>query len=272
MLANFRFGIMNFRLYKILIAIIIPMSVAGQSASDINQIDALGKKQGRWIRNYPNNVVMYDGFFKDDYPEGEFKRYYRNSALQSVLIYSNQGTTADAKIYHTNSFLAAQGKYVNQQKEGLWQFYSSFENGSLLNKEFYSKNLRNGESLKFYPDGTVAEKINYENDIASGELLKYYPNGNINLRSAMINGKIDGKFEAWFENGQIQFSGTYKQDRKEGKWLIYEKDGLLRYELNYVNGITSDRQMDIDIDQYFDLLEQNAGKILDPEQTDDVMF
>ena len=95
-------------------------------------------------------------------------------------------------------------------------------------------------------------------------------NGNPSIRGARA--KIDGKFEAWFENGQIQFLGTYKQDRKEGKWLIYEKDGLLKYELNYVNGITSDRQMDIDIDQYFDLLEQNAGKILDPEQTDDVMF
>jgi antitoxin component YwqK of YwqJK toxin-antitoxin module len=263
---------MNIKLYKILFAIIIPIAVAGQPVADINQTDASGKKQGRWIRNYPNNVVMYDGFFKDDYPEGEFKRYYQNSILQSVLIYSNEGTTADAKIYHPNGFIAAEGKYVNQQKEGLWQFYSNFQNGSLLNKEFYSKNLRHGESLKLYPDGTIAEKTNYENDIASGEWVKYYPTGNINLKSAMKDGKIDGKFEAWFDNGQIQISGAYKQDRKEGKWLIYEKDGSLRYELNYVNGMTTDRQMDIDIDLYLDMLEQNEGTILDPEQTDDVMF
>jgi antitoxin component YwqK of YwqJK toxin-antitoxin module len=263
---------MNKKLFKIVFAIIIPIAVAGQPASDINQTDASGKKQGRWIRNYPNNVVMYDGFFKDDYPEGEFKRYYQNSILQSVMIFSNEGTTADVKIYHPNGFLAAQGIYVNQQKEGLWQFYSSVVDGYLLNKESYSNNLRNGESVKLYHDGTVGELMNYENDIAWGEMLKYHPNGNINLKTTMINGKIDGKFEAWFDDGQIQFSGAYQQDKKEGKWLIYERDGSLRYEVNYVNGMTNDRQMDIDIDRYLDMLEQNEGNILDPEQTDEVMF
>ena len=250
----------------------IPIAVAGQPVTDINHTDASGKRQGRWIRNYPNNVVMYDAFFKDDYPEGEFKRYYQNGTVQSVLTFSEQGTTADAKIYHPNGFIAAQGKYVDQLKEELWQFYSAFQNGYLVSREFYSKNLRNGESAKLYPDGTVAEKMNYKDDIASGEWLKYYPNGNLSLKTTMVNGKIDGKFEAWFEDGQIQFSGAYKQDMREGKWLIYERDGTLRYEINYVNGMTTDRQMDIDIDQYFELLEQNEGKILDPEQTDDVMF
>ena len=253
---------MNFRLYKILFAIIIPIAVAGQPVADINQTDQSGKKQGRWIRNYPNNVVMYDGIFKDDYPEGEFKRFYETGILQSVLIYSNQGTTADAKIHHPNGFIAAEGKYVNQQKEGLWQFYSGVENGYLVNKESYSKNLRNGESLKLYSDGTIAELMNYKNDTASGELIKYYLNGNVSLKTTMIN----GKFEAWFEDGQMQLSGEYKQNRKEGKWLIYEKDGSLRYEINYVNGMTSDRQMDIDIDEYLEMLEQNEVQVSDSEE------
>ena len=262
---------MNFRLYKILFVLIIPIAVAAQPITDINHTDVSGKKQGRWVRKYPNNIVMYDGIFKDDYPEGEFKRYYETGRLQSVLIYSNQGKVADAKIYHPNGFLAAQGKYINQQKEGLWQFYSGFENGYLVSKESYSKNLRDGESLKLYPDGTVAERLNYENDVASGELIKYYLNGNISLKTTMINGKFDGKFEAWFEDGQIQLLGAYKQDRKEGKWLIYEKDGSLRYEITYENGMTSDRQMDVDVDLYLEMLEQNEGKTLDPEVTDDVM-
>ena len=264
---------MNFRMYKILLALIIPIALDGQTVTDINHIDESGKRQGVWTRNYPNSTVkMYEGFFKDDYPEGEFKRYYTNGRLQSVMIFSNQGTTADAKIYHPNGFFAAQGVYVNQQKEGLWQFYSAVANGYLLNKESYLNNIRNGESVKFYHDGTVAEVMNYINDVASGEWIKYYPNGNISLKTTLIDGKIDGKFEAWFEDGQTQLSGAYKQDRREGKWLIYERDGTLRYEINYVNGMTNDRQMDIDIDLYFELLEQNEGTILDPEQTDDVMF
>ena len=39
---------------------------------------------------------MYDGFFKDDHPVGEFKRYYEDNTLKSVLIYSDDGKEADA--------------------------------------------------------------------------------------------------------------------------------------------------------------------------------
>ncbi len=41
---------------------------------------------------------------------------------------------------------AAQGKYINQLKEGKWKFFSSSVEGYLINEEDYSKNLRNGLS------------------------------------------------------------------------------------------------------------------------------
>ena len=254
-----------------LLIIIIPTAITGQG-TEINVTDLSGKKQGVWIRKYPNNVIMYEGVFKDDYPEGEFKRYYETSILKSTLVYSENGTTADAKIYHPNGFLSAQGRYVDQKKEGTWSYYSAYEKEYLVSKESYSQNYRNGESLKFYPDGKVAERMFFINDTATGEWTKYYPTGAISQKATMLNGKIDGKFEAWFEDGQIQFSGTYKQDKKDGKWLIYEKDGSLRYEINYINGISSDRKIDIDIDEYLDSLEQNQGEIPDPEKTDNIMY
>ena len=134
-------------------------------------------KQGHWIKNYPNGNVMYDGYFKDDHPVGEFKRYYENNTLKSILIYSNDGSEAYAEIYHPNGSISSKGKYVNQLKEGKWQFFSEIFTGYLITEEEYCMNIKNGVSLKFYPDSTVAEKVNYINDLKQGEWIKYYPDG-----------------------------------------------------------------------------------------------
>jgi antitoxin component YwqK of YwqJK toxin-antitoxin module len=258
---------------KYIIAILIfllPASLICQTTTGLNKSDATGKKQGYWVKKYPDGAVMYEGLFIDNYPEGVLKRYNQDGTIRSVLNYSNKGLEADAEIYHPNGFLSARGKYIKQKKEGLWQFYSEFVNGYLVGEEYYSENLKNGKSTKLYPDGTVAEVKNFVNDTAQGEWIKYYSNGVISLKSTIQDGKINGKFEAWFENDTLQFSGEYRNDKREGTWLIYEKDGKLRYRLEYVNGITNDRKMDIDISDYLDSLEINKGKIPDPEKTGNI--
>ncbi|MDR2888055.1 MAG: hypothetical protein LBV26_08690 [Bacteroidales bacterium] len=254
------------RLCNVLIVLFVQVAVYWQADSGINKTDADGKRQGRWMKTYRNGAVMYDGVFRNGYPEGEFRRYYENGVLQSVLVYSEQGTEADATIYHPNGFVSARGRYVNRRKEGVWEFYSRFENGYVVVKELYADNMRNGESLKLYQGGVVAERMSFRNDTASGEWIKYFPDGGINLKTTMAGGMIDGRFEAWFDNGQLQFSGTYSRDKKDGLWRVYEKDGTLRYEINYDDGITSDRLIDIDTDRYIDSLERDAGKIPDPEK------
>ncbi len=79
---------------------------------------------------------------------------------------------------------------------------------------------------------------------------QYYPNGSICLNQIIVNGRIDGKFETWFEEGNIEYSGQYKNDARDGLWLIYNEDGTVKYKMEYINGITNDRQMDIDESKY----------------------
>jgi antitoxin component YwqK of YwqJK toxin-antitoxin module len=254
---------------SILIALFLVISAAAicQSSTKINLTDQKGLKQGTWIKKYPNNNIMYEGFFTDDHPVGEFKRYYDDKKLKSILIYSSDGREAIAQIFHANGYISSKGKYINQQKEGKWQFFSEIFNGYLIVEEEYSNNVKNGISLTFFPDSTIAEKVNYVNDVKQGEWIKYYPDGKVCLKSYYLNGKVNGKFEAWHENGAIQFSGQYKNDLRNGKWLVCDKDGTVKYRLEYLNGITKDRQMEIDESAYLDLLESNKGKIADPAKS-----
>jgi antitoxin component YwqK of YwqJK toxin-antitoxin module len=254
---------------KILIpALLITISAAAycQDKPALNQTDSKGKKQGHWIKKYPDETIQYEGYFKDDHPVGEFKRYYEDKTLKSSLNFSITGKEATAILYHPNGYVASKGKYVNQKKEGKWQFFSEFISNWLIAEEMYTSDLRNGLTVRYYPDSTIAEKINYINDIKQGEWTKYYPSGKILLKSSYNNGNIDGKFESWFENGKVEFSGQYKNDARDGQWIIYNEDGSVRYKLLYQDGITHDRQMDIDQARILDEIQNSKNVIEDPDK------
>ena len=123
---------MNLKIFTIASFLAISAIASCQTETEINKTDQQGRKQGHWIKKYPNENIMYDGFFKDDHPVGEFRRYYENKTLKSLLIYSSDGTEADATIYHPNGNISSKGKYINQMKEGKWQFFSAFINGYLI--------------------------------------------------------------------------------------------------------------------------------------------
>jgi antitoxin component YwqK of YwqJK toxin-antitoxin module len=258
---------MKYKIIAIASLLAIFANVYCQNNSDIDKTDQQGRKQGQWVKKDADGNVLYEGTFKDGHPVGEFKRYYSDKTLLSLLIYSIDGKTADATMYYPNSFIASKGKYVEKKKEGVWKFYSSSVNGYLLNEESYNGNLRNGLSIKYFPDSTVAEKINYLNDKKEGEWLQYYPKAKLFLKSNYKGDLLNGKFEVWYKNGKSLLSGFYKNNLREGKWDFYNEDGSLKYELNYVNGMTNDKQIDNDVSDFFDNLEKTRSNIADPEKT-----
>jgi antitoxin component YwqK of YwqJK toxin-antitoxin module len=237
-----------------------------QTETALNQTDSKGRKQGHWIKKYPDQSLQYDGYFKDDHPIGEFKRYYENKTLKSVLSFSNNGKEAEAVLYHPNGNIASKGKYVDKKKEGKWQFFSQMNKGYLISEDIYSGDIRNGLSVKYYPDSTIAEKVTYINNLRQGEWTRYYPGGSILLKSKYLNDKIDGKFETWYEDGKQEYSGQYKNDARDGLWLFYNQDGTVKYKIQYEDGITQDRQMDIEESRFLDDLEKNKDKVQDPEK------
>ena len=243
------------------------MSLFSQVPDSINKTDKNGMKQGHWIKKYPDGHIQYNGYFKDNQPVGAFKRFFENDTIHSVLIYSNNGKEANASIYYANGCIASKGKYINQLKEGKWQFYSSIINGYLVFDEEYKSNLRNGASQKYYPDSSLAEKVSFENDLRNGEWIQYFQNGKICLKANYINGKLDGSFEVFFGNSKPEYIGQYKDDTRDGSWKIFKPDGSLKYNIKYVAGVAADSAMYNKESDYLDSLEKNKGKIADPEKT-----
>jgi antitoxin component YwqK of YwqJK toxin-antitoxin module len=207
---------------SILLLFIIPII---SSAQDMNQIDDMGRKQGKWRKTYMNGVIKYEGQFKNDRPYGEFKYYYEDAKLQATTRFSDDGIIAHTNSYHENGQPMADGKYINQLRDSTWNFYSDVD-GKLISKENYTKGKLNGKSILYYADsGEQAEITNYENGIKNGPYLKYFPDGKIMTEGTYKNDKLEGDFTVYYNDGSIAIKGQYKNGIQTGNWSYFDEDG-----------------------------------------------
>lgn len=234
----------------------------------INQTDQNGKRQGHWIKKYPDGQIMYEGYFSDDKPQGEFKRYDENGNLISVLNYNADSDTISACFYHTNGYIAGKGNYINQEKTGEWLYYSDYVEDHLLMRCRYQDDQIQGTRIKYHWNGEIAEELEFSNGIQSGEWKQYYTDGTLALESTYINGTRNGEFRTWHMNGKPEITGKYISDVRTDRWIFFNSDGTLRKEIKYNNGIPENRAELIKQEtEYLDKLEREGGKIEDPEKT-----
>ncbi|MDZ7738580.1 MAG: toxin-antitoxin system YwqK family antitoxin [Bacteroidales bacterium] len=235
---------------------------------NINQTGDKGLKQGHWIKRYPDGQIMYEAWFKDGKPTGEFKRYDEDGNLSSLLNYITGTDSVRARIYHPNGYIAARGVYYKQKKTGEWHYFSDYIEDHLLMKSNYINNLIDGVCIKYHWNGQVAEELDYESGIKSGNWKQYFNDGTLCLKAYYDNGKLEGEFLSWHPNGQKEIIGKYDMDTRTGLWYIYNNDGSLRKEIKYNNGIPENRSELIrEETEYLDRLEKEGGKISDPEIT-----
>ncbi|MDT8401068.1 MAG: hypothetical protein RQ743_05180 [Bacteroidales bacterium] len=248
-----------------LILILTPFSVLSPQEI-LNRTDENGMKQGHWIKKYPDGQIMYEAYFTDDRPEGEFKRYDEDGKLTSVLNYT--GDTAYAHFYHPNGFIAGKGKYVDRKKTGEWFYYSDYIEDHLLMKCLYEDDRAEGICVKYHWNGEIAEKLEYKDGIKSGSWKQYYTDGTPSLEASYQDGKLNGEFRTWHPNGSKEITGLYRKDIRTGPWLFFNRDGTVRKEIKYNMGIPENRaELIREETEYLDKLEKEGGKINDPEIT-----
>ena len=92
-----------------------------------NLVDKEGRKTGHWKVAYPNGKTLYEADFVEGQPVGEMLRYYENGAVKARMHFEAGGQRSVARLYYQNGKLAAEGLYVNQQKDSVWTYYSSLD-------------------------------------------------------------------------------------------------------------------------------------------------
>jgi len=250
--------------YKFILSFVLCLSVfAGITAQEKapNKLDNAGKKTGVWESYYDNGKVKSHGTFIDGHPKGELLKYYPGGILQARMLFNETGKISYVKVYYEAGHLASEGKYIDQLKDSVWNYYSTYDKRKALT-ETYLLGKKNGESLKFYADGKVSELLTWKNDLKNGKWEQYYENGQIRLTGSYLNGMLDGEYICYNPDGSTSITGKYLGGSMDGKWVYFNEDGALDMSVEYVNGLMiPNPEMDKRIEEFSKKVKDSIGNL-----------
>lgn len=226
--------------------LLIILSVNGAMAQEkgqekINQTDANGLKQGKWIKYHDNDSLRYIGQFKNDKPYGTFQYFYEKGGLQTVMKFRANDMAA-SQSYYPDGTVMAEGNYKGKVKDSVWIYYNRMS--TVIAEESYVEGKKYGVWKVYYPDGKLAEEKEWQNDLENGHWRTYFDNGLPSRESMMIDGSLEGEATFYHENGEKRFEGSYYRDAKHGIWKTYDEEGQLIDERKFVKGVPEERESD----------------------------
>ncbi|NPD45825.1 MULTISPECIES: toxin-antitoxin system YwqK family antitoxin [unclassified Lentimicrobium] len=203
--------------------------------SQQNQIDEMGRKQGKWVK-YKDGVKFYEGQFEDDQPLGEFLRYYKSGRLQSKSLYSQNGSHCLVEMFYDDRKKTpkAKGLYIDQVKDSLWLLYNS--DGVLVNEEYYTKGQGNGLWKLYNYVGALMKETSYVNGKIHGEQIEYFEEGTLQRKMTFTEDVLHGVFEVYYPENKIRVAGVFKEGMQIGEWTYYDVDGSVLYIEYYEDG------------------------------------
>lgn len=222
------------RVFLPIVAVLI--CAASYSQDTVNQVDTNGRKQGYWTKYDKEGHLVYEGRFHDDAPCGTFTYYYPNGKIRTISIISQGGKVALTTTRYPNGQLMATGKYVDQQRDSLWQFYSEKE-GILVSEEFYMNGKKEGPERIFFPGDGVAEIIPWKEGIREGIWEQFYDDGTLRLQGSYLNDEKEGQLRTFFVDGKLMMAGQYRDGHQDGTWIYYDETGKVTLKEYYEEGI-----------------------------------
>ncbi|OFX58388.1 MAG: hypothetical protein A2066_14840 [Bacteroidetes bacterium GWB2_41_8] len=252
----------DMRVLVIYFLLLISGNVMAQNA--INQLDAMGRKQGFWTKKDAAGKLLYQATFKDDKPVGEMKRFHPNGKIKAVLKFIDGSELSDVNLFDEAGRMIAQGKYTGQNKTGEWSY---FQDSKIISTETYLKGQKSGISKRFYKTGELLEESNWLNDQLHGVYRSYFQDGKPNLECSYSAGKRNGSFKTWFPNGSPELDAFYTDDVRDLDWKYFDETEKLRYVLKYKLGELLNPEVQDSIDrQKSDILQLKDENIPDPEK------
>jgi len=228
----------------------------------INQTDANGHKQGKWIGKYPNGTIRYEGSFTDNKPVGDWKRFHENGKIMAQLHHFPNSEKSSAELFDGNGIRYAKGNYIGAAKDSTWNY---FNNLKLVGKEDFVNGLKNGRLCTFFENGEVATESNWVSGLLDGVSRSFYPTGKKKMEVMYRQGKRQGLNLVYFESGLTEIKGQFNNDLPDGAWNFMDENGKVKFELNYKTGVLLNPEI-IDSIQAgeFKAFDKARGRLKDP--------
>lgn len=164
----------------------------------INQIDATGKKQGKWVlygKHKPGGCYAPDkkaeeGKYQDNRKTGTWLDYFCNGNVRSKLTFVNGRPDGYAQMFHENGKISEEGNWKNNRWVGNYKLY--YDNGQIQHEfVFNASGKRDGPQKYFFENGQIAIEGNFVGGKESGLIKEYYENGDIKAEKNFADGNVD---------------------------------------------------------------------------------
>lgn len=214
----------------------------GRPGENFNVTDANGRKQGRWIRVYPNGRLYYSGSFKNGRPVGHFTFFRENGRVLSEVEHDAENNLAKATLYREDGTPSHQGQYRTLQVDGEWTQRKTGEwealdsKGRTRVKEHYSDDQLDGVQLTYHPNGQLLEEGTFKAGKKVGQWTAYDREGHIRSQEMWREGERHGTSTTMADGGVKLSSGQYENGLPVGSWTTYNPDGKERARITYEGG------------------------------------
>jgi antitoxin component YwqK of YwqJK toxin-antitoxin module len=164
----------------------------------INYVDALGKKQRKWIifgKTKPNTCYtpeakVEEGNYADNKKIGKWKEYFCNGNMRSNIEFQNGRPDGYAIMYNENGKISEEGTWKNNRWVGNYKLY--YDNGNVQHEfTFNGSGKREGEQVYKYEDGSVMIKGSWVGGKENGTITEFYPDGSVKKTVNYNNGEAD---------------------------------------------------------------------------------
>jgi antitoxin component YwqK of YwqJK toxin-antitoxin module len=136
--------------------------------------------------------------------------------------------------YHENGIIGYRGKFVDNQKNGIWIWWD--ETGRVSRKITILNGQLNGYSITFFPNGVRSSEGYFSKGKETGLWKYWYQNGSIRFKVETENGLEHGKYIEYYETGQIKISGHKLRGSRMNEWILYSENGNVLCKATYDDG------------------------------------
>jgi antitoxin component YwqK of YwqJK toxin-antitoxin module len=259
----------NFILLSLFVFIVFngdAQNVGQEGDTLLNYTDINGLKQGHWKKTYDNGAILYETYFVDNKPVGNFKRYDKSGYLAVHMVYEKEREYARATFYHSNGKPAGIGNYQSKNKDSIWNYFS--DGGILYLQESYKNGIKHGAFRQLNSEKVLIEETNWNEGVKHGSWKKFFQDGEIMWESNYVNGKLEGKVKSYYKSGKVYKEGAFKNDLMEGEWRTYDENGVVEKVYQYTKGVSPAAVADDE--EMMKELYKNKDQIEGPRNANDV--
>jgi antitoxin component YwqK of YwqJK toxin-antitoxin module len=208
--------------------------IAIAQSDTLNNTDAQGWKQGRWIElsdgedalGCTAGTKIEEGIYKDNRKVGVWRSFWCTGKIKYELVY-NADRSVSSKDYYPDGKLKEEGTWNSIGWIGSYKTYHP--NGKLYFEwEYDQSGKRTGRQRYYYDNGNLMFDGEWNGGKEAGVIKEYYENGALRSEKSFNDGKLDTTNVKNYAPKEIKVEEKIEPKKEEPKAPVNPELGVIK--------------------------------------------